>query len=660
MTQTRGKECGFGLWLVLVAAASAAAGGGSEPITIEAYLGRTTVAEPALSPDGESVVFTVGEKATWDGSRRTSLWLIPSDGGKRRRLTNPAGPSASDWGPQWSPDGARVAFLSSRTAPPQVWAIAVDGGEAMPVTSAERGVDAFRWLGPGEIAFVSAEPRDPGLVEAEAAAGGGYEAGTTATTSALWRQPVDDPGGAQRVTDGARYIAAFAAAPAGAAFALVTAASSDLYDVITDSELRLVDGAGATLWTDRPGRALADPELSPDGTRLSVVAATVGFSAADGLFIYDVAGPPGRNLTGAFDPTILDSSWPDDDTVAFTSLEGTSTGVFAVPAAGGPVRTLLAPGLVLFSHAGPGPDGRMAFVAGSGRAPEALMAHRAGRPVDEAATLFDPTPWLADRTLAATEVVRYRSFDGTEIEAVLTLPAAPPPSSGAPLLVLPHGGPDGMSLDDFSFLPQLFAAQGLLVLEPNFRGSIGGGRELYVGNRGRIGDVDYRDIMAGVDHLVAAGRADPRRLVVGGSSFGGTMTNWIVGHTDRFRAAVAVSGVSDYVSRYGTSDVNHGEPARWEFGRLPSEDLAFYQRSSPIAHLDGCATPTLLLHGELDRRVPVGQAWQMYRALRDRGVEVRLVLYPDAGHGISDPHQLRDLLTRWRDWYASHLADEAP
>jgi dipeptidyl aminopeptidase/acylaminoacyl peptidase len=217
-----------------------------------------------------------------------------------------------------------------------------------------------------------------------------------------------------------------------------------------------------------------------------------------------------------------------------------------------------------------------------------------------------------------------------------------------------------MSLDDFSFMPQLFAQQGFLVFEPNFRGSIGLGRDFYAANRERIGDVDFRDIMAGVDALIEAGRADPARLVVGGWSFGGTMSNWIVGHSERFRAAVSVAGVADYVSRYGVSDINFGEAARWEFGRLLTDDLAFFVAASPIAHLEGATTPTLLMHGEDDRRVPVSQAYEMHRALEELGVETKLVVYPKAGHGISDPHQFRDVLRRWIGWYQTHLQPEQP
>lgn len=620
---------------------------------IEEYLARETVGAPALSPDGGMVAFTVGTKPSWDGERTTRIWLIPTAGGEPLRLTNA---SASDWGPQWSPDGRRIAFLSSRTSPPQVFLIAVDGGEARQATSAEKGVDSFRWVDAASLAYVAAEPRDQELEAAEKEAGGGYEVGTTATTSSLWRQPVDDPAGAVRLTDGSYFISGFAAAPGGEHYALITAPSSDLYEVVMGGELRLVDSEGTTVRIERPGRGLSDPEFSPDGRRFSAVAASVGLSAADGLFVFDVGRPGALDLTADLDPTIVGTSWLDASTVSFTSLEGTTCGVYAVSVDGGPARTLLEPELVLFDHSGPRPDGRMVFVASRGIRDDRLMVHRAGEPAAAARALYEPAPWLEERALAASEVITYPSFDGTEISAVVTLPLAPHPATGAPLMVLPHGGPDGMSLDDFSFLPQMFAQRGLLVFEPNFRGSIGQGRDFYAANRSRIGDVDYRDIMAGVDYLVASGRVDPSRMVVGGWSFGGTMTNWIVGHSGRFRAAVSVAGVSDYVSRYGVSDINFGEAARWEFGRLLTDDLGFFVRWSPIAHLVGATTPTLLMHGEEDRRVPVGQAREMYRALKELGVEVRLVLYPKAGHGISDPRQFRDVLTRWLDWYDTHLA----
>jgi dipeptidyl aminopeptidase/acylaminoacyl peptidase len=274
---------------------------------------------------------------------------------------------------------------------------------------------------------------------------------------------------------------------------------------------------------------------------------------------------------------------------------------------------------------------------------------------NKAKALDCPTEWMRDRDLAGTRVITYNSFDGQAIEAVLTLPPGHDSNKSYPLVVLPHGGPDGMSMDDFSLTGQLFAQEGMMVLEPNFRGGIGYGSEFYKANRGRIGDIDYKDIMAGVDYLIREGMADSTKLVVGGWSFGGTMTNWIIGHTNRFKAAVSVAGVCDYYSRYGLGDINHSDVARWEFMGVPVLNPENFTRSSPIQFLHRCSTPTLIMHGENDYRVPVGQAWQSYRALTDAGVQVRFVLYPDADHGISAPKQYADVMTRWVEWYNQHL-----
>jgi dipeptidyl aminopeptidase/acylaminoacyl peptidase len=212
-----------------------------------------------------------------------------------------------------------------------------------------------------------------------------------------------------------------------------------------------------------------------------------------------------------------------------------------------------------------------------------------------------------------------------------------------------------MSLDDFGFFGQLFAQEGIIVFEPNFRGSIGFGSEMYRANRGRLGDIDYQDIMAGVDHLIEEGVADPDNLIVGGWSYGGYMTNWMIGHTDRFKAAVSVAGIANTVSMYAQSDINHGELALWEFKGIPVLNMENFRRSSPIEFLHNCKTPTLILHGEEDNRVPVAQAWELYRALTDLGTEVQMVLYPGAGHGISAPKQYADVMTRWVKWYKKFI-----
>ncbi len=623
------------------------------PLTVQEYLGRDSVSDVRLSREGTVCLVTIGEKDSWDTKRVTHVWRVATNGGPPVQLTNAA---ASDWDPKWSPDDRRVAFLSERAGKPQVFVIEMSGGEARQVTHAEEGVSAFVWAGDRHLSVVVAEPRGAAVVASEETAGGGWVVGSRARTSALWLWSLSGESEPTRITDGRAEILELAASADGMRFAMVTAPDSDLYSYLTHGRVVVVDRDGAEVAVLEQGRTPSRPLLSPDGRYLSAVVSTLGLSAADGLLVMDLTTGVVRNLTAEFEPTILDTAWLDSRSLSFLSLRGTSCGIYRVGLNDVEPEPLLKPYFVTFDYAIDPSSKRLVFFGGHGHSPPSLRLHDFGAEPSSARALFTPNPWLANRALARTEVVRYESFDGQPLEAVLTLP---PRSLAAeepyPLVVLPHGGPDGISLDDFSLLGQLFAQAGLAVFEPNFRGGLGYGNAFYAANRGRIGDIDYRDIMAGVDHMIQDGVADPQRLLVGGTSFGGTMTNWIVGHDHRFRAAVVVSGVSDYVSRYGTGDVNHGDATIWEFMRRPVDDLKYFVRWSPLTHLKHASTPTLILHGEEDRRVPVGQAWETYRMLQDVGVETELVLYPGAGHSISNPKQFADLARRWLAWYLEHL-----
>jgi dipeptidyl aminopeptidase/acylaminoacyl peptidase len=265
-------------------------------------------------------------------------------------------------------------------------------------------------------------------------------------------------------------------------------------------------------------------------------------------------------------------------------------------------------------------------------------------------------PEINKRICVTSEIINFKGAEGDSIQAVLTLPPGYNPQTKYPLMVLPHGGPDGVSLAGFSTIPQLLAQEGFLVYEPNYHGSIGYGSKFYESNRGRFGNIDFKDIMFGVDHLIASGRADYAKMVVGGWSYGGYLTNWIIGHTDRFKAAVTVAGISNMVSMYSESDINYADLARWDVTGVPVLDMEKFELSSPINFLKYCKTPTLILHGTGDNRVPSGQSWQIYRALLDIGVETKMILYPDAPHSINnDPRFYADVLNQWINWYNNHL-----
>jgi dipeptidyl aminopeptidase/acylaminoacyl peptidase len=263
--------------------------------------------------------------------------------------------------------------------------------------------------------------------------------------------------------------------------------------------------------------------------------------------------------------------------------------------------------------------------------------------------------WRHPAAISA-QLVKYKSADGTEIEAALLQPSAPSPKP-YPAVILVHGGPTGRWADNFEPWGQLLAARGYAVLYPNVRGSTGYGQHFVEMNRGDWGGGDFQDVMAGADWLVARGLADPNRLGIGGWSYGGYMAAWAVTQTTRFKAAVSGAPVIDMASEFGTE--NGSAYDEWFYG-TPYEKLDGFIKSSPITFVKNARTPTLLLQGEDDTTDPIGQSQQFYRGLKRYGVDSDLVLYPREPHGLREEHHLVDRLTRILAWYDRYLKPAVP
>jgi dipeptidyl aminopeptidase/acylaminoacyl peptidase len=255
-------------------------------------------------------------------------------------------------------------------------------------------------------------------------------------------------------------------------------------------------------------------------------------------------------------------------------------------------------------------------------------------------------PQIAEWTLAPTELVAWKSRDGASIDGLLTRT-----SSGGgkapPLLVMPHGGPDSVSIDAWGAWPQYFAARGYAVFRPNYRGGIGYGRAFYEANRGRLGDIEFADIESGVDHLIATGKADPDRLFYGSWSWGGYLAAWTLGHSKRYRAIMVGAGIVDVAVQYVTSDINHGVIADWEFHGRPWSHPEAFDRPNPSRFLKGASTPTLIIHGQNDARVDFVNARILYRALSDLGVDVTMWAYPREPHGFREPAHIQHMFEVW-------------
>jgi dipeptidyl aminopeptidase/acylaminoacyl peptidase len=616
---------------------------------------QVALGDIALAPDGELVCYT--RRTVAGDADRVALWLVPYRGGVPRRLTGGAG---RDRAPRFSPDGRFVAFLSDRGGTNQLYVIAVDGGEALAVTGMARGVADFDWCPDGRRLVVAAEDeRSPRVV------GEGREGGPTARhiTALGWRldgagltvhdvhlHVVPARGGPpRRLTSGGWSAAHPRVSPDGTSVAFLADldADADLRDLarlhavaITGGAVQPLDGPdGAVSWfcfeadggivchaKERSAAASADPSrafrIDPGGGVTALTAADVGVGGDETSDLFDWATSSGA-----------------DGRATWVAEDG-----FSPPVAAGTGR--LADGCV--THAVATAGGRtVAIAAGPNEAPE-VVALESGR----LRRLTRESSWLRSRAWPALEVVDVDGAGGRIRSFVFSPASAEGPCATVLLL---HGGPVLQWTAVPTIATLILTGAGYRVVTPNARGSAGRGRDWAHALAGRWGDVDAADCHAVLDHLVAGGLADPRRLGVTGLSYGGFLTNWLVGASDRFAAAVSENGVTNQVSAFGQCDVGPLLCAADGLGdTLSPAGVDALWRQSPLRNVAHIATPLLLLQGEADHRCPPGDNEQLFVALRRLGREVEYVLYPESSHlfsGTGRPDRRIDRQRRILDWF---------
>jgi dipeptidyl aminopeptidase/acylaminoacyl peptidase len=649
-------------------------------LEIEALFRQQAPSDPRWSPDGRWLVFALGFTDVERDAGGSALWMMVSDGTEQRPLTRgrkPDGAPAHDSHPRWSPDGSCVAFLSDRGGERGIWLIPAFGGEAVPLTGAETGcgpimADAFfaglEWSPDGEhLAFAAQEPAPPGTETSEPAAEIDYGEtyGHVRSRIQIWLLDVGD-GVARRLTEGDWDCGDPRWTSDGGSILFVSNRSGDEGPVAAsmcknyDLWLIPAEGGTARALTENPGPDFC-PRPSPDGRWIAFLAGRRCGPHRDHHFLCVLDRETGavRELTGESDPVpdvLAAQCWSADSvSIFFSGWRGMESHLYRVAREGGAAEALTE-GRVLRGAPALAPAGEvLACVAQGPRALPEIEIRRCGGTMGEgvvAATSFNG--WLAEYALGAVEVVTWES-DGLAIEGVRVTPPGYEAGKRYPALLFSHGGPHsrvtcGLHLEWFW---QFLAAQGYVVLAPNFRGSAGYGREFLDANREDWGGGDFRDMMRGVDVLVAEGIADPERLGIFGGSYGGYMTCWTIANTERFRAAVARAPITDLVSYFGTTDLK--TLTGWDLGGPPWERPPLYRERSPVTHVTRVRTPLLLLHGEADRRVPITQGEEFHTALKLLGVPVTFVRYPEAGHLIARPSHVRDACERTMAWFARYL-----
>jgi dipeptidyl aminopeptidase/acylaminoacyl peptidase len=677
-TESRSRRLALLAFVVGATLATSVGAADKRPPTVDDVVHLKAVGGAAMSPDGGRVLFTVrgwewpdgkGEPDT--GSKppdaRTHVWLVPADGSAEARQITFG--ERGETSPAWSPDGRFISFVAARgsgtgdDAPkPQIWIMSAEGGEAAKLTDAKEGVEAYAWSRDARrIAYLSRDPFPQARQEQRRRKDDARVFEGDFQQTHIWTVDVASKASAEITHDDAFTVSSLSWAPDGTRIAFTASPTPLLRDERDDVYVVSADGKSVERIAATTG-VEANPAWSPDGSTIAFTsvpneAAPHGDGIAPRplvnarLMLYDVAGRRARDVSSPqFDHNPGSLQWsPDGRRILIGLGARVSRDVFAYDVAAGTyVRLTNGRTLSLGTFSGDG--ARVAFTMDTPGQPADVYV--SGADFASPKKLTTVNPQVADLALGDTEVITWKS-DGFEIEGTLLKPAGYVAGRRYPLIVVVHGGPTGAHTNGFALDRQFWAGQGWAVLAPNPRGSSNYGEKFMRANIPDWGGGDYRDIMTGVDAVIARGIADPERLAVMGWSYGGYMTCWIVSQTSRFKAAMMGAGLSNIHSMYGTTDIP-GYLAVFYNGYPTAKTLPLYVERSGLTYADRVTTPLLILHGAEDERVPIGQPMEFYRALKDRGKTVELVFYPREGHGLTEYYHQRDRLRRQYEWIATH------
>jgi len=630
------------------------------PPTVDQILSLKRAGSPEISPDGRWVAYTVRETNWDDNSYDQQIWLADVRTGATRQLTNSRKSSQS---PAWSPDGSRLAFISDRSDKRQIYLINPAAGEAEPLTSGDEGVASFSWSPDGKtIAFTQTEPKSSAMKEREKKYGEYQIDDQDFRMSHLFVVDVGSRA-TKSLTSGAFTVGSYAWSPDGKMIAFdhranPTPAASGSADI---SIVTVADGSLRKLITqDGPD---SNPNWSPDGSRIAFES-----SMANASFFYTnrviatvpVAGGTPAALTAAFDedPNIV--AWKPNG-ILFAASEKTfsylyrldpDTKAIAKTAPGNTPQTVNS-GFTVSNDAQ-----AIAFLRSDAKTmPEVYV----GGGQAPAKKITDMNAQAASWTTSTLEVVSWKSQDGATIEGVLHKPVDFSPTRKYPLLVVIHGGPTGVSRAvpfTSSIYPiDVWVPRGVLVLEPNYRGSAGYGEKFRALNVRNLGIGDAWDVVSGIDSLIAQGVVDQARVGTMGWSQGGYISAFLATHdAGRFQAVSVGAGISNWMTYYVNTDIHPF--TRQYLKATPWDDPDIYAKTSPMTYIKQAKTPTLIQHGATDQRVPLPNAFELKQGLEDQKVPVKLIVYQGfggIGHGPSKPKSHRATMEHNLEWFDQYM-----
>jgi dipeptidyl aminopeptidase/acylaminoacyl peptidase len=653
-------------WTAISLAVCVCAAAAQTP-TIEQSLNLRSVSSPKISPDGRLVAFQMTE-TNWDENEFVSqIWIASTATGERFQLTRG---KKSAGQADWAPDGKRLAFISDRDGKSHIYVISPFGGEAVQLTAVDTGVGAFEWSPDGSsIAYTSQGPEDKPRKDRKDKYGEFEIVKGDYLLSHLWliKVPAEitEKPKPEQLTKGREFtVSGFEWSPDSTRIAFSAArdpdlSSSDTSDIWT---VRVADKYVRKL-VDTPGPD-RNPVWSPDGRQIAFETAAgkqFHYYANSHIAVIDAEGSSKpRLLAETFDEQPRLDRWTAGG-IYFEALQRTTSHLFRLDPATGKIARVSEPAAAMVAGASFTRDARAAaFVCGGANRPSEICV--SALPSFEPKPLTDVAAQYKPYKVAHREVIEWKSKDGTVIEGVVVKPADFDSSRKYPLLVVIHGGPTGVDLPVISpdrYYPvEMFAAKGAVVLRPNYRGSAGYGEKFRSLNVRNLGLGDYEDVISGVDALIAKGFVDRDRIGAMGWSQGGYISAFITTYSDRFKAVSVGAGISDWMTYYVNTDIHPF--TRQYLKSTPWDDPEIYRKTSPISYISTAKTPTLIQHGELDKRVPIPNAYELYQALEDKGVPAKLIVYKGFGHGITKPKQQRAVMEHNYEWFSQWIWGEKP
>ncbi len=654
----RVRDHAIGAFLLVLGASAAAAevaeaAGEPRALTLEDHEAVKSPGAPSISRDGRWVAYVLDDQ----------VWVVPLAGGQARAVTT-SGSAA--WDPYWSRDGTALYFLSGRSGSNQLWRLPLASfGEATQVTSLVQGVEHLRFS-PDEsrllLSFADSRLKEstgeaagtrPFVItrlEFKEDDGPGYLTGDLAEHLHVLDLAT---GKLTQLTAGAYTESEAAWSPDGRRIVFVSNREKEP-DASYKTDLWLVsadpaDPGAALVRLTNDERVKSDPAWSPDGKSIAYLTAEDGVYGAPEVAVMPAAGGASRNLTTGLDRWVNAFRYsPDGQWIDFSYENIGGTQLARVRPGDGKLEPVVE-GDQFISAFDIARNGVIAARVETGNRGPELQSFSGGRRI---VLTHVNDSFHARVALGSKESVSFRSPDGTEVQAFVTKPPGFVAGRRYPAILHIHGGPVGQFSWGFDFEPQYYAANGYVVIEPNPRGSTGRGRDFVRAIYRSWGITDYDDLIAAVDYAAAQGYADPDRLAVTGYSYGGYMTNTVITRTGRFKAAATGAGHSFIAANYG-HDI-YQKWYSWELG-TPWDNREKYDRLSPLLQAGRVTTPTMFLGGRDDWNVPVLNAELFYEALRKRGIDTELVVYPGMHHGGWTPEFERDYLNRVRAWFDKYL-----